>query len=64
MGVSDGSFRKQAEKSGEWSQLDFNKPLDDTNASVFDSRFWTQKVPQSIPFMVALAPAGVVGASM
>lgn len=62
MGVSDGSLRKEAEKSQKWGELDFNKPLDDTNASVFDSRFWTQKVPQSIPFMVALVPAGLAGA--
>lgn len=62
MGVSDGTFRKQAENSQKWGELDFNKPLDDTNASLFDSRFWTQKVPQSIPFMVALVPAGIAGA--
>lgn len=64
MGVSDGTFRKQAENQQKWDELDFNKPLDDTNASVFDSRFWTQKVPQSIPFMVALVPAGLAGAAV
>lgn len=63
MGVSDGSLRKNAENSQKWEELDFNKPLDDTNANVFDSRFWTQKVPQSIPFMVALVPAGIAGAA-
>lgn len=62
MGVSDGTFRKQAENQQKWDELGFNVPLDDTNASLFDSRFWTQKVPQSVPFMLALAPAGVAGA--
>lgn len=65
MGVSDNTFRKQAERSGEWEATKFNKNIDDDggNASLFDSRFWTQKFPQSIPFMIALAPAQIAGAS-
>lgn len=65
MGVSDGTYRKEAEKNMEWESLKFNKNIDDegSNASIFDSRFWTQKVPQSIPFMVALLPAGIAGAA-
>lgn len=62
MEVSDGSLRKNAENSQKWGELDFNTPLDDTNASMLDSRYWTQKVPQMLPFMVALAPAGILGA--
>jgi len=38
----------------------FNKPLEETD--ITDSRFWTQTVPQQVPFMMALAPAGVAGA--
>lgn len=64
LGTSDGSFRKEAEKNMKYSQLDFNKPLDDKNASVFDTRFWTQKVPQSIPFMLAVGEVGLVGAEI
>lgn len=61
-GLSDGSFRKEAESQQKWAQLDFNKPIDENNQSLMDSRYWTQKVPQMIPFMVALAPAGLAGA--
>jgi hypothetical protein len=60
MGVSDGSFRKMAENSSKWGELDFNTPMDETNTSLFDSRYWTQIVPRAFPFALALAPAGIV----
>lgn len=62
-GLSDGTLRKQAEASQEKETTRFNKPMDDEDMNILDSRFWTQKVPQSVPFMLALAPAQIAGAT-
>lgn len=59
---ADGAkdLQKSATRSLETNQAMINKPLEDMN--VFDSRFWTQMVPQQVPFMLALAPVGIAGA--
>lgn len=62
-GISDGTFRKMAEKNSEWETVRFNQEMDANDNNILDSRFWTQKVPQSIPFMVALAPSQIAGAA-
>jgi len=50
-----------AEKSMAREQSFINKPLKEMNLT--DSRFWTQIVPQQIPFMATLAPIAMIGAA-
>lgn len=50
-----------AETNSEWESVRFNQEMDANDNNILDSRFWTQKVPQSIPFMVALAPSQIAG---
>lgn len=53
--------RKRADTMVQIESTKFNQEMEADDNNVLDSRYWTQKVPQSIPAMVALAPAGLAG---